>query len=291
MEPIEIFRAGRHTSSDGRTADYSARMLADCARSYDPTRYEAPIVVGHPKLDAPAYGWVDSLEVSGDKLVARPKQVDPQFSELVRAGRFKRVSASFYLPQSANNPTPGSLYLRHVGFLGAAAPAVTGLKPVAFSEEDDGVVSFDTGDFDREAALRGREDAVRREGNRLFLDRLVNEARVHPGEREAVASFMECLDNEGVVSFADADGKPSSIGAADWFRNWLSSRTPIVTVGVICPPGPLSGAAFTDYEPPPGYGVDPVGAELHRKAVAYQNANGGDYRSAVAAVAGTTRTR
>jgi len=285
MEPIEIFRAGRHTSSDGRTADYSARMLADCARSYDPTRHEAPIVVGHPKLDAPAYGWVDSLEVSGDKLVARPKQIDPEFSELVRAGRFKRVSASFYLPQSTNNPAPGSLYLRHVGFLGAAAPAVTGLKPVAFSEGDDGVVSFDTGDFDREAALRGREDAVRREENRLFLDRLVNEARVHPGEREAVASFMERLDNEGVVSFADSDGEPASIGAADWFRSWLSSRTPIVTVGVVCPPGPPDGASFSGYEPPPGYGVDPAGGDHLARARAYQTATGCDFKTAALATA------
>ncbi|OIO04834.1 MAG: hypothetical protein AUJ49_02085, partial [Desulfovibrionaceae bacterium CG1_02_65_16] len=56
--------------------------------------------------------------------------------------RFKKISASFYLPDSPANPAPGVFYLRHVGFLGAAAPAVKGLKPVAFAAGEEGVVEF-----------------------------------------------------------------------------------------------------------------------------------------------------
>lgn len=83
-----------------------------------------------------------SLQFADGVLAASPKELDPAFFELVRAGRFKTVSASFYLPNSPNNPKPGHLYLRHVGFLGAAAPAVKGLKPVEFSEHEEGVVAF-----------------------------------------------------------------------------------------------------------------------------------------------------
>ncbi|OYW21050.1 MAG: hypothetical protein B7Z43_11640, partial [Sphingomonas sp. 12-62-6] len=35
--------------------------LAATAAAYDPAKFEAPIVVGHPALDAPAYGWVRGL--------------------------------------------------------------------------------------------------------------------------------------------------------------------------------------------------------------------------------------
>ena len=66
---------------------------------------------------------------------------------MVRAGRFKKVSASFYTPDSPHNPVPGVYYLRHVGFLGAQPPAVKGLAPVPvnFAEGDteEGCVSFD----------------------------------------------------------------------------------------------------------------------------------------------------
>lgn len=142
LKPIQIFKPGQHTAMNGVTLEYSEADLADCARAYDPATAPAPLVVGHPKIDAPAYGWVQSLAVSDGVLTASPKELDPAFCELVRAGRYKTISASFYLPNSPNNPKPGHLYLRHVGFLGAAAPAVKGLKPVEFSEDEAGVVTF-----------------------------------------------------------------------------------------------------------------------------------------------------
>ncbi len=145
MKPFEIFRTGRHTSSQGDTLSFSDTDLSAIAGSYDTLLHHAPIVVGHPKQDAPAYGWVDALEVVGDRLVARPANVDAAFSDLVREKKFRKVSAAFYPPNAANNPTPGSYYLRHVGFLGAAAPAVKGLKPVEF---EDGEVVIEFGEIE-----------------------------------------------------------------------------------------------------------------------------------------------
>ena len=61
---------------------------------------------------------------------------------MVKAGFFKKISASFYRPDSPKNPKPGVYYLRHVGFLGAAPPAVKGLKSASFADNEEGVVEF-----------------------------------------------------------------------------------------------------------------------------------------------------
>lgn len=131
---IEIFRAGKHVALDGRELEFSAADLAQIASSYDPALSEAPMVVGHPKLDAPAYGWAKSLRAEGDLLLAEPHQVDAQFAALFNAGRYKKRSASIFLPDTPGNPTPGKMYLRHIGFLGAMPPAVTGLRDAQFAD-------------------------------------------------------------------------------------------------------------------------------------------------------------
>lgn len=144
MNPIEIFRAGTHTDSHGATLSFSEGDLASMAKAYDPALSEAPIVVGHPKADAPAYGWIKSLSAEGGRLFAAPDQVDPSFAEMVRAGRFKKLSASLYSPASPANPKPGAWYLRHVGFLGAQPPAIKGLAPVNFAAgEEEGTITVE----------------------------------------------------------------------------------------------------------------------------------------------------
>lgn len=142
MQQFEIFKPGKQTSSNGVGVDFGEAMLRAAAAAYDPAVHEAPIVVGHPKDNHPAFGWIKSLSFADGSLHAMPDQVDPEFSELVSAGRYKKRSASFYLPDSPTNPKPGTLYLRHVGFLGAQPPAVKGLKDVAFSEGEEGIVEF-----------------------------------------------------------------------------------------------------------------------------------------------------
>jgi len=138
-QPIEIFRTGHHRDMSGADISFSESDLAETAAAYDPSAHEAPLVIGHPKANAPAYGWVKELEFSENALTAIPHQVDPEFAEMVSAGRFKKVSASFYKPGASNNPTPEVFALRHVGFLGAQPPAVKGLKPVEFADDDDAI--------------------------------------------------------------------------------------------------------------------------------------------------------
>ena len=137
---IEIFRAGTYTATDGSKLTVTSADLAGIADRYDPGAAEAPLVVGHPQINAPAYGWVKSLRAEGDLLFAAPHQVDADFAALVKGNKFKKRSASFFRPGSAGNPTPDALYLRHVGFLGATPPAVHGLRDVSFSADADAAV-------------------------------------------------------------------------------------------------------------------------------------------------------
>lgn len=140
---IEIFRPGRHIDDAGGVHEFSPADVAAMAAGYNPALREAPLTVGHPQNNLPAYGWVARLQVNADgHLAMETRNVEPQFAELVSARRFTKRSASFYAPAHPNNPTPGQWYLRHVAFLGAQPPAIAGLKDIPDFAEDDGAISF-----------------------------------------------------------------------------------------------------------------------------------------------------
>ncbi len=136
MKKIPAFRAGTHTDMNGKTITFNREHLIATANAYNKAVHEAPIVIGHPQTDDPAYGWIDRFEVVDDELIAIPTQVEPVFGEMVDNGRFKKVSMSFYEPNNPNNPKRGVWYPKHLGFLGATPPAIKGLKPIEFSEGD-----------------------------------------------------------------------------------------------------------------------------------------------------------
>lgn len=143
MKKIHIFKTGTHRDSGGTVLDFSEDTLSAAASAYDPKTHEAPIVIGHPKSNGPAYGWIKSLEFNAGDINAIPHQLNADFEEMVKNGAFKKVSASWYLPDSPANPSPGNLYLRHVGFLGAQPPAIKGLQQLEFNEADEGVIEFE----------------------------------------------------------------------------------------------------------------------------------------------------
>lgn len=157
MKLINIFKAGTHTASNGVTLPFTEDKVRAIAANYDPQLHEAPLVIGHPEENGPAYGWVSGVSYSEERgLDATPSQVNADFDEMVAAGSFKKISASLYTPNHPANPVPGEYYLRHVGFFGATPPAIKGLKPVEFKDAKDGEVvefSMDFGAWeDRQAA-------------------------------------------------------------------------------------------------------------------------------------------
>ena len=141
---IEIFKPGRHTDMAGQVHEFSGADVRRMAAAYNPAQREAPLCVGHPEHNLPAYGYVRGLSVNAaGRLVMDTHQVAPRFAEWVKSGAYKKRSASFYPPDHPSNPAPGAWYLRHVGFLGAQPPAVAGLADIQFADGDEqGWVAF-----------------------------------------------------------------------------------------------------------------------------------------------------
>ncbi len=143
---IHIFTSGPQTSAQGVTREFSKSDLKQIAETYDPQTHEAPIRIGHEDNDkVPSWGWVKGVKLKGDQLYAEV-EFSPLMENYVNNGLYKKVSASFYSPESKINPEPGNWSLRHVAMLGAQPPAVKGLKGFAYSEEsvESGVFDFTT---------------------------------------------------------------------------------------------------------------------------------------------------
>lgn len=121
---LEIFKTGRHTDASGNQRDWTEQDLDTILSHYNPLNHEAPVVIGHPTDNAPAYGWVEGLKREGNVLMAKIKDLVPEFTEMLKQGLFKKRPISLY----------PDLSLRHIGFLGAVAPAVKGLADVKFNE-------------------------------------------------------------------------------------------------------------------------------------------------------------
>ena len=135
---FECFKAGTHTSVGGKVTEWSFADLDQICKNYLYRTDRAPLVLGHPLANGPAYGEVSELFHKRGRLYAVAK-VGKSLLEMVKSGYYKHVSASF--EPAARLP---GWNLRHIGFLGAHPPAVKGMAPLAFSEmiEAPGSVCF-----------------------------------------------------------------------------------------------------------------------------------------------------
>ncbi|MBS4012429.1 MAG: hypothetical protein KGZ97_01545 [Bacteroidetes bacterium] len=123
----EVFKAGKHTDANGNEREWSSEDIDTIISKYNnqmpDDKHEAPVVIGHPVNNSPAYAWVESLKKDGETLLAKFTQIDPEFEQLIKEGRYKKVSIALY----------PDMMLRHIGFLGAIPPAVKGLKDSEFN--------------------------------------------------------------------------------------------------------------------------------------------------------------
>lgn len=129
---VEIFRGGKQTDSEGKEHDGNT-LIQKAIDTFDTAYHEPPLVIGHPKHDDPAYGWVRELKKDTTNetsvLLAKFKDVVPGFADAAKNGLYKKRSVRFY-PDGR---------LRHVGVLGAVPPAVKGLANVAFKDDEQGI--------------------------------------------------------------------------------------------------------------------------------------------------------
>lgn len=140
---VHVFTAGPQISAQGVERDFTPDDLQQVVESYDPQTHEAPLVIGHSgdNDSVPSFGWVKKLVRNGEKLYADVDFTDTA-KDLVKDGHYRKVSISFYSPNSPINPHEGKWSVRHLALLGASPPAVKGLEPFSFSEDRDGVFNF-----------------------------------------------------------------------------------------------------------------------------------------------------
>ncbi|GAB7082293.1 hypothetical protein [Megalodesulfovibrio paquesii] len=339
-----IFRSGTHVAMDGQELHFSDADLTATAAAYDPAKHEAPLVIGHPATDAPAYGWVQGLTVrpspSGLELVATLDQVAPEFAEAVRAGRFKKISASFYPPAAKSNPVPGVYSLRHLGVLGAQPPAIKGLPSANFAQGDadteglvlvelDGVqfsesnpqedttpkdtqkdntmdelkkLQAENARLRAEAAARDR--AAAHDKHVAFCEGLAAKGKLPPALAPVMAAALTALALPGAENTAQAGelalpAQPAPViqfgegSAAQPLHKALAEALEglpeSIVYGEVAPDRTGDGQPpeHVSFAAPTGYTVDPAGAALHAKALAYQRAHPNtDYLTALAAVQG-----
>ena len=151
---FEIFRAGEHTDSKGNTAEFSKTDLQSVVSNFK--KRSSPLVVGHPKMDDPAWGWAEELKIEGDTLYAKAEEVDADFAEAVEKARYPNRSVRL-------RKTDNGFELGHIGFLGGKPPAIDGMQWL-FSEEENGdavVLEFAASDRIEQVALDGAQGLVR----------------------------------------------------------------------------------------------------------------------------------
>ena len=183
---IDVCRAGTWRDMAGRdVAIDEARLdrIVDAHAVADP----APVVVGHPETNAPAFAWIDGLRRVGDRLQAKLRDIAPAFREAVEAGRYAGRSIAL----------KGDT-LRHVGFLGGRAPAVSGLVPTRFASAPETVVAFadDAGAGSPEDSPSDHPDSLRALG---------------PGGDEDGDSLVPLSALQGRGEAGEDDGVPEAI--------------------------------------------------------------------------------
>lgn len=200
-DPVEIFRAGTHLDSQGREATWSESDLDEMVRNHSEST-AAPVVIGHPETNDPAYGWVDRLERRGKSLFAKFKDVVPQFAEAVEQGRYRKRSISV-------GKTGNGWRLLHVGWLGAKAPALD-LAPMNYATPAD---VQDTFDFEADFYTPGVLARAMRRLREFLIEQFGSEAadRVMPDyDIEFLDEHADSLRNrEREAASSEASASPA----------------------------------------------------------------------------------
>ena len=256
---IEIARTGTFTDMSGVPITIDQAMLDSLVSSFDETRRRVPLVFGHPKTNAPAFGWVAELHRQGDRLRARFRDVPGEVNKTVVAGHYRNVSMSV---------GPDGL-LWHVGLLGAKQPAIDGLAPVDLAETEGRTIVFavpgdnsdnpegnmdpsemealkkriaeleaELGEVKKSLAMAQGEleserndfaaykDSQKSKGRTSRFDALVKQGKVLPSEREKVLRRAALLggSEEKTILFAAKGGATEEITPEEEYWRELESR-------------------------------------------------------------------
>jgi len=133
---------------------FSETDLREIARNFNKlkTCLKPPLKFGHEEGQTllgqsdgdPALGWVASLRVQGDRLLAKFEGLPTVVFEAIRQGRYRRVSAELYFNVRRHGRKLGKA-LKAVALLGADLPAVHNLKDLSAYLASGNTTTFTTG--------------------------------------------------------------------------------------------------------------------------------------------------
>ncbi|MGB9691989.1 MAG: hypothetical protein ACPL7D_07455 [Candidatus Sumerlaeaceae bacterium] len=266
---MEVFRTGDY----GPKGVWTEEDLKQLARDYSPDVLEAPLTFDHARR-GPAFGWVETLRHEGDRLVARIAGIPEIVHKLVRMGAYKKRSVEILRCL----PATGRPYIRAVSLLGAASPAVPGLREIVFTDHQGEVIAFD--DDEEITALRVMVGKLRAEIGRLRHEQRRGDARelvtrvrargiaLTQREAELIESFCLAVEpSKALVRFSDDEFLPLA-----WLNEFLLARAPSVPEGEVASPAPTEISAPKTAGPPPPQ-ADPVSVALHQRALALQESD------------------
>ncbi len=250
----EIFRSGNY----GDKGKFSNDDLDAIVANFNSTD-QAPIVIGHPKTDSPAWGWLSEIRRVGDVLQGKPGNLHSDFEQALSEKKFKNKSVR--IARTDKGPK-----LLHLGFLGATLPHVEGLQQAAqFDGEGHDCIDFEFDLPEKDGAEKpNKEDEMEKDQRIQDLEKkLADEQAARKQERddrekkdqaqrqsdfssfvenslivtgklpkdrkdEAVAFMMSLpAGNDEKADFAIGEGESKkTFYAVQWFKDFASSISP-----------------------------------------------------------------
>jgi len=134
VSKIEVGRPGKFRAKVGGTVELTPEKLSRIASGFDPDGYHK-LKLGHKEIDTdtPDMGDVVGLEwdATKERLFAAVRPTE-SLVEKNRKGEFRRISMEL----GGGDDLP----LRHISFLGAHRPAISGLAPVHLAADAPGEI-------------------------------------------------------------------------------------------------------------------------------------------------------
>jgi hypothetical protein len=281
LRKIAILRPGLKTAANGASLNVTPEVMQSMVAGYDFAAAPAPVVFGHPVHDSKAMGWVQSLAIENDMLMAHV-DLSAEAEEAIAAKSYRRISSSIFAGDHPSNPTPGSYALRHVGLLGAVAPSDPGLPVINFAADDAAVMVFDF-EVAVDAALPGvdvvaalaaaQAETAQLKAEVQSLTRGQEEARADLAAAQARAAAqatadlaaadaaaLDALISDGRIAPADKSGalnfmaaiagtldfaaRDGAVTARDWFLKFAAARPRVIDLSELSgDPAPLALSA------------------------------------------------
>lgn len=265
MKWYELFKSGNYPQGS-----VTNRNIDSMVRRFKGETAGVPITIDHNKK-GPAYGWVNQLKRSGDKLIASFKDVPEAFSKVVKQGLFKNVS------MESRDPDGKGERLRAVTFLGAQTPQIKDLETIEFSE-DENVNYTDYNDFkefkeenmdeleklkkenaelknqleskskdfsekesslkkqvtDLQTSVAEQNQKAKEQEVHLFCEKQQQEGKI--GGKEDFArekQMLMSMDDTKSLEFADTDGKTEKLTQFESYKNAIENRPKLFEEGEV----------------------------------------------------------